>query len=715
MRNLSSLRFSAIALTLLFAFSVASRAEATNGSRALITSAVNENDLVTLSGNTRPEAIPANDRGAVSGDLLLKNMQLQLRRPAEQEKALETYIDNLQKPGAANYHQWLTAEQYGRQYGLNKSDLAKVSSWLQSHGFTVNLVYASGMVIDFTGTVAMVRQAFHTDIHNLEVNGQMHVANMSDPKIPAALAPAVVGVGQLHDFKPNTMFVKKTNYTTQIDGATYYLVLPADLATIYNLNPLFAAGTTGEGQTVVVVEDSNMLHGDWVTFRSILGLSSYTSGSLELVHPASSGTNNCFNPGVNGDSGEASIDAEYASSSAPGATIEMATCQDTFTFGGLIAIENILNASSQPPAIISMSYGICEATGGAALNSQFYSTFQQAVSEGVSVFVSAGDAAAAGCGRGEPTTTTGIGITGWGETPYNVAVGGTDFGDSYLNENSTYWSATNGPTYGSALSYVPEVPWNDSCASDLISSFLGYPTPWDFCRSSLGTEFYNNVGGSGGPSACATGTPSTRGVVSGTCQGYAKPSWQKGFGTVNDGVRDIPDVSLFAANGVWSHFYLACDSAGGSPCTAPPSLTNWFGAGGTSFSSPILAGMQALVNQVNGSRQGNPNVVYYQLGANEYGSSGNASCDSTLGNAVASNCVFYDVTLGNMDVDCVGSFDCYAPDGKSVGVLSTSDTSYQPAYASGPGWDMATGLGTVNAYNLVNQWSTVAPRASGDK
>ncbi|MGC1227642.1 MAG: protease pro-enzyme activation domain-containing protein, partial [Candidatus Sulfotelmatobacter sp.] len=156
MRNLSSLRFSAIALTLLVSLTVVSPAGATNGSRALITSAVNENSLVTLSGNTRPEANAANDRGRVSDDFVLQNMQLQLRRPAEQEQALEAYIDDLQKPGSSNYHQWLTAAQFGQQYGLNKSDLTKISAWLQGHGFTVNLVYASGMVIDFTRTAGMI-------------------------------------------------------------------------------------------------------------------------------------------------------------------------------------------------------------------------------------------------------------------------------------------------------------------------------------------------------------------------------------------------------------------------------------------------------------------------------------------------------------------------------------------------------------------------------
>jgi subtilase family serine protease len=712
MRNFSSLRFSAIALTLLL-FTVA--ANATAGSRPLITSAINEASLVTLEGNTRPEANAANDRGRVSDNLVLENLQLQLRRPAEAEQALDKYIDDLQKPNSASYHQWLTAQQYGERYGLNSADLNAISSWLKGHGFTVNVVYASGMVIDFSGTAGMIREAFHTEIHNLSVKGQNHIANMSDPRLPEALAPAVIGIAQLNDFKPHAMYQTKTNYTVNQGGTEYYIVVPSDLATIYNLNPLFSAGTTGKGQTVVVVEDSNFLKQDWLAFRSVLGLSGYTSGRLEIKHPASSGTNNCIDPGINGASGEAALDAEWSSAAAPDATIEMITCGDKGTFGGLIAVQNLLNASSAPPAIISMSYGICEAFGGSALNASFNSAFQQAVTEGVSVFVSAGDAAAAGCGRGESADTYGVGITGWGETPYNVAVGGTDFGDTYLGENSTYWSSKNNADFGSALSYVPEIPWNDSCASVLISTIEGFSTTYGssgFCNSSTGVEFQNTVGGSGGPSGCATGKPAVQGVVSGTCKGYAKPSWQAGLGVHNDGVRDIPDVSLFAANGVWAHYYVFCDSIGGPSCTAPP--VNWAGAGGTSFSSPILAGMQALVNEVNGNRQGNPNVAFYQLANNEYGTTGDAACNSTLGNGAASSCVFYDITLGDIDVDCTGSVDCYTPSG-SVGVLSTSDSAYKPAYGTNVGWDGATGLGSVNAANLVSQWSTVAPKAAWEK
>jgi subtilase family serine protease len=712
MRKVLFLQFSAIALALVFNLNLAFGADVAshgNQSRALITSAIDENVRVTLEGNTRLEANAKNDRGRVPDELSLDHMQLQLRRAPEQEAALEQYIKELQTPGSANYHQWLEAREFGEQYGLAKEDLHAITKWLQGHGFTVNVVYRSRMAIDFSGTAGMVRQAFQTEIHRLDVDGKSHIANMSDPRIPAALAPAVVGIASLHDFKPHAMHHPKANYTFTSGGFTYQALVPGDLATIYNLNPLFKAGITGVGQTVVVVEDTNLKNppSDWNTFRSTFGLTAYTGATLTTLHPASSGTNNCANPGVNGDDAEASLDVEWATAAAPSAAIELISCADTaVTFGGIIAVQNLINASSTPPAIMSMSYGECEALTGATLNAMFNSAFQQAVTEGVSVFVSSGDDAAAGCDRDATAATHGIAVTGWGETPYNVAVGGTDFSDLYSNTVNTYWNSTNSSTYESAISYIPEIPWNDSCAGKLLANFLSGSTitygTSGFCNTTTGEEFLNTIGGSGGPSKCATGSGAT-------CKGYAKPSWQTGLGVPADGVRDIPDVSLFASNGFWGHYYVFCYSDatyGGTPCTLPPS--GWAGAGGTSFSSPIMAGIQALVNQKNGSPQGNPNVVYYALAANEYGTTGDPHCNSSLGNKVATSCIFYDVTEGDMDVNCTGSKNCYL-DGATNGVLSTSDKAYRPAYGTTKGWDFATGLGTVNALNLVKQWKSVAP------
>ncbi len=688
-------------------------AQAQSGQHVLITQNVDESKLVTLKGNTRPEAKAKYDRGLAPGNLAMDHLLLQLKRSPEQERELQQLIDQLTDKSSPNFHHWLTAKEFGERFGVAKQDRETIQSWLKSHNLKVNVDYTNGLLIDFSGTAGQVREAFHTEIHQLEVKGVKHFANMSDPRIPAALAPAVVGVVSLHDFKPHTMYKPRADYTATVNGSTYYLVVPGDLATIYNLNPLFSAGISGQGQTVVVIEDTDVFTtADWTSFRSVFGLSSFTGASFTQIHPAPpSGQNNCTDPGANGDDTEAILDAEYASASAPSAAIVLASCRGSATFGGLIALENLLNESSSPPEIVSMSYGECEALTGATLNASFNSTFQQAVTEGVSVFVSSGDDSAAGCDRDASAATHGIGITGWGSSPYDVSVGGTDFGDTYAGTNSTYWSATNSPTYESAKSYVPEIPWEDSCASLLIAQFEGFSQTYGssgFCNSSAGeANFLSTGGGSGGPSGCATGAPSQSGVVSGSCAGWPKPSYQSILGNPSDGVRDIPDVSLFAANGVWLHYYPFCFSGpGGASCSLPPN--KWPGAGGTSFSSPIMAGIQALIDQKAGGRQGNPNPTYYSLAAAEYGASGDSSCSSTLGNATGSSCIFYDVTQGDMDVNCTGTHNCYLPSGTN-GVLSTSNSAYQPAYGTTTGWDFATGIGSVNAYNLVNNWPGGSP------
>jgi subtilase family serine protease len=707
---------SAILASLCFLF--VDRAQA--ASSALITQSVDESKLVTLAGNTRPEAKTKSktDRGLVADSLPMEHMMLQLKRSAEQERELEKFIDDIQDKSSPNFHHWITAKEFGERFGLATQDLDTIQSWLQAHGFKVNVVYDNGMLIDFSGTAGQVRTAFHTEIHKLNANGVKHIANMSDPKIPAALAPAVAGVVSLHDFAPHTMYQPKANYTISSGGSTYYAVVPADLATIYNLNPLFSGGISGQGQTIVLIEDTDLYStADWTTFRSVFGLSSYTDGSLTQIHPSpATGPNNCIAPGVNSDDAEAALDVEYASASAPSATLELASCADTTTFGGLIALQNIVNGSA-PPALISMSYGECEAYNGAASNAAYNAIYQQAVIEGISVFVSAGDYGASMCTNDSYFASRGIGVSGLASTPYNVAVGGTDFGDTYAGTNSTYWSPTNTSSYGSALSYIPEIPWNDTCGSQLIAEYYGYSTTYGengFCYSAEGEYYWGIVAGSGGPSGCATGTPGQTGIVGGTCAGYAKPSWQSLTGNPSDGVRDLPDVSLFAANGYWGHYYPYClsDPSYGYTCTGSPDT--WEGGGGTSFSSPIMAGIQALVNQKTGERQGNPNPTYYSLAAAEYGASGDNSCNSTLGNTASSSCIFYDVTLGDMDVPCSNTdVNCFDTSGSFpngvLGVLSTSNTAYQPAYGTSTGWDFATGIGTLNATNLVNNWPEPAP------
>jgi hypothetical protein len=687
----------------------------------LITQAVNDGSLVALSGNTRPEAKnPANDRGRVNDAMPMPHLMLQLRRPAAQEQALATLIDQLHDPKSPNYHHWLTANQIGAQFGPAASDIATVTNWLTQHGFAVNTVYPNGMAIEFSGTAGQVRSAFHTEIHYLSVNGATHFANVTDPQIPAALAPVVAGIVSLHDFRPHPQAVHKPQAIGEFTKSGNFYISPPDLATIYNFNQAFNGGITGKGQTIYLVEDSDIYTNggnvnDWATFRTGFGIpvANYPGASLNTIHP-----NSCADPGVNGDDSEAIIDAEYASAAAPSAAIVMAVCDD---FAGMMQFM-FNNPQAYPPAIISMSYLECEAGNGAAANLAFKNAYQTGVAEGWSIFVSAGDEGAGGCNYGGETVTDGVGVNGLGSTVYNVAVGGTDFGDTFAGQNSTYWSSTNTSTFGSALSYIPEIPWNSTCGSQLFATFEGFATTYGtsgFCNSSFAANtdkgFYLlNWAGSGGQSLCAQGSASVPGVISGTCTGWPKPSWQSGFlGNPADTVRDLPDVSMFASFDPWHHAYAICfsdTSNDGTPCTGTASgwSTGW---GGTSFGSPIWAGIQALINQYTGSIQGNPNPVLYQLAAAEYGASGSSTCNSSNGNAVSSSCIFYDVTAGDMVAPCTkypgttNYYSCYLPSG-TYGVMSTNPSAYAPAFATNTGWDFATGIGTVNVYNLITNWTS---------
>lgn len=675
--------------------------------RVFIPRPIDQSRIITLAGNTRPEAIAQNDLGKVPDSFALDHMLLQLKRSPEREEALKEFIDQQHDSASPNFHKWLTATQFGQIYGPSPLDIDTVSDWLRGKGFAVNTVYPSGMMIDFSGTAGQVSAAFGTEIHRLSVDGQNHIANMSDPRIPEAFAAVVAGIVSLHDFRPLSMKLSPTpKYGIELE-----LVVPADLATIYDLKPAFAAGLTGQGQTIAVLEDSDLFNtADWYTFRKVFGLSTYTSGALSEINPAPpKGGSNCTDPGSNGADGEATIDAEWASAAAPDATIVVATCADsTVSLGVLFAAQNLINGS-HPPQIISMSYGYCEPFNGVTQNAAYNAAYQQAVAEGVSVFVSAGDAGPAGCDR-TIAAAHGISVSGMASTAYNVAVGGTDFADSSQHTNSTYWGPTNSSTFGSALSYIPEIPWNDSCAGSILATFNGFSVGYGtsgFCGSSLAAEFGNltTAAGSGGPSGCATGVPAANFVVGGTCKGYPKPSWQMGVpGIPADGVRDLPDVSLFAANGVWGHYYVYCltdPSNGGAPCEGPPFPYpdgTWSGAGGTSFAAPILAGIQALVNQqMGGGSQGNPNPVYYKLAAS----------------SVAST-VFHSITTGDIVVNCSGDINCFGTgfEGRGRGTefdgngaLSTSSQTYAPAFAAGSGWNFATGLGSVDAYNLIMNWS----------
>src|SRR5580692_3045855 len=349
---------------------------------------------------------------------------------------------------------------------------------------------------------------------------------------------------------------------------------------------------------------------------------------------------------------------------------------------------------------MSESYGICELGLGTAGNQFYNSVWQQAAAQGITAMVSAGDSGSAGCdGHDNPAPSPaefGLQVSGFASTPYNVAVGGTDFND--LSNPTTYFSSTNNPTTQlSAKRYIPEVPWNDSCTSQALV-FFGFPSnALENCNDQqlLDVNVFT-VGGSGGKSACTANDGQHVASCSG---GYAKPSWQTGTGVPSDGKRDIPDVSLFASSGFYTNsFYIVCeaDQTSGVYCDVDPQAFDFLGIGGTSASSPAFAGIMALVNQKTASRQGNANYILYKLAAQS-----GASCASA--GTPASTCIFYDITTGTNAMPC----DDTVPVPANCGTAGAEGIGILTGYNSTAGYDLATGLGSVNAANLVNKWSTV--------
>jgi hypothetical protein len=711
----------------IFLFAPAVVSAQTSAVQSRITAAIDERSLTLLKGNTHPLARPEFDRGAAPGSLPMRRMLLVLKRSPDQEAALNALMDQQQDPSSPNFHKWLTPAQFGQQFGPSDQDIQTITSWLQSHGFQIAKVSNGRTVIEFSGTAGQVQETFHTAIHKFNVNGEDHWANSSDPQIPAALAPVVAGVDTLYNFPRHAMHhldgvVSRSKASGKLKSASPLFTLggecgvpgvgcyglgPYDFATIYNVLPLWTANpaTDGTGQTISIVAESDISLQDIRSFRSYFGLPA-SDPNIILDGP---------DPGiVMGDETESDLDVEWAGAVAKGAAIDFVISQSTEASLGVdLSAQYIVDNNLAP--IISESYGICELFLGSA-GIQFYNQlWQQASAQGITALVSTGDSGSAVCDRNAGTPGAaefGLSVNGFASTPYNVAVGGTDFFD--LTNPNTYWSGTNSvppgspagtPATVSALSYIPETTWNDSCTNAVFGNLLGFsPNAETNCNDSelINAGFVTAVGASGGKSSCTTYDGTNPTACTG---GYPKPSWQTGTGVPSDGKRDVPDVSMFAASGSPSGaFFLICEAdalpPGVTSCDSTDSNTNFLGVGGTSASTPAFAGIMALVDQKTGARQGNANYVLYPLAAKS-----GASCNSS--NGAGANCVFYDVTNGTIAMPCaVTSPNCnISIAGDQVGLLFANNA---PAYNAVTGYDLATGLGSVNAANLVSKWQAFA-------
>ena len=689
------------------------------GRAGLISQAVSDSERVVLKGNVHPLATKAADRGAVPDSMPAERMLLILQRSPERERAFEAAIQSLHDRNSASFHKWLTPAQFGAEWGAADSDVAAATAWLESHGFQVKGPTAGRTAIEFSGNAGQIREAFHAEIHSYLVDGELHHANATNPEIPAALAPLVSGVSTLNDFgikselkrgermvyntttnsvepKANTANSKSNTAHPELTGFSstgpFLLLTPADIATIYNspiraLNPA-AKGKTidGSGAKIGLVGDSNISVSQNANYRKLFGLSAKAPTVI---------IDGDTDPGVNADAGEAYLDTEVANGIAPNAQVYLYTAANSKTDSGIV-LAALRAINDNTVDILSLSFGDCEVGLGTSLNQFFSSLWEQAAAQGISVTVSTGDSGSAGCD--DPSTEVkalyGLQVNGLASTPYNIAVGGTDFAallgpDGTGTDFKQYVSGTNDPkTKRSALGYIPEVPWNETTSS--------YPPGPIATTTAEPNPYWSIYAAGGGKSNCAVGDVTDAGALE--CHaGYPKPSWQSATGVLADHVRDLPDVSLMAGSGVYGAGWAICTDidtdVNDNPvhdCTPgsdglPSNQYYLYVVGGTSASAPAFAGMLALVKQSTGERQGQANYSLYHL-AQKYPE------------------IFHDVTTGTNAVPCVkGSESC---------ALNEAGYYYLTGYNAGAGYDLATGLGSVDVTAMLAHWASAGLAAT---
>jgi hypothetical protein len=575
-----------------------------------------------LPGTIQPLLASAVDEGEVEPSLLLARITLHFKMTDAQQADLDRLLQLLQDPSRPEYHQWLTPEQFAARFGLSESDVAQITGWLRHWGFTGIQPARSRTFVAMAGTASQVRLAFGTGIRRYRVNEKLHYANSSDPVLPRALEGVVSGIGGLSDFHPKPHGIRsssKPRFTSNLSGN--HFVAPGDFAVIYNVQPLYDAGIDGTGQKIAIAGQNDIRVSDIEAFQAASGLP--IKDPKIILDGSDPGTDS-------GDLTESDLDIEWAGAVARGATIVFVNSQDAFASATYAIDQDVA-------PVLSISYGACEAQTPSTQILALNSVFQQANAEGITVVAASGDQGAADCDEpvnasGQPPSSAsqGLAVDFPGSSPYVTGAGGTEFNDN----GQSYWSASNNSNAGSALSYIPEIAWNDTAADGYLS------------------------GSGGGASAL-----------------FAKPSWQKGTGVPADGFRDVPDIALSASPD--QDPYLIC-SAGWCTNGFRDSQTDLDVIGGTSVAVPTFAGIVALINQKMHSRQGNINPALYALASEAPG-------------------VFHDITAGNNVVPCV--------------VRTPDCADGTMGFTTGPGYDQVTGLGSVNANNLVSAMDGIEQKA----
>ena len=629
-----------------------------------ITSAIDSSSRVPLAGSRSPRAAAADDLGAVPATLQLHGISLLFSRSPVQQAALDALVAAQQNPASPLYHQWITPDQYAAQFGVASSDIAAAEAWLEQQGFSIDSVSRSHNRILFSGTAAQVAAAFGAPLHyylspaTALQPSQKHFAPSTDLTLPSALASSVLAIGNLSDFHLVPHILRSApqaaqpRFTSSATGNHY--LTSGDLATIYDITPAWNSGYIGSNQSIAVIGQSAVNLSDIANFQNAVGIAGKTP-IVTLV--PDTGTSAIV---ADGDEAESDLDLEYSSTIAKGAQVYFVYTGNNNNFG---AFDSIVYAIDQKIApIISSSYGDCEPNLGQSEYTSYNASLEQAAAQGQTVVSAAGDEGSTDCyGEYKSTQTTQneqLAVDFPGSSQYVTSVGGTEFpAADVASGNNTYFDAQSSTdVISSAKSYIPEMVWNDDVAAGAAS-----------------------VGCTG--KGCAPLSAGGGGVSIFTTQ----PSWQSGtvagVAIASPGHRMVPDIAMTASpynaplafctsdKTFWSTSQTGSCTDGLRDGSAGVLTVG----GGTSFEAPTFSALVAIINQAkNSTGQGVVNPTLYSIAA--------TSAYSTA---------FHDITSGGNQ--CLsGAAYCSSP--------GTTD------FAAVPGYDEASGLGSIDFFNLLTAW-----------
>lgn len=557
----------------------------------------------------RPAAT-AQDLGATAADATQTvSIVLKLRHADE----LDAFIADTVDPDSPRYHRFLSVDQFRAAFAPSRDDIRRVSDFLKSNGISVDEVYASGLIIKATGTAAQFTQAFQAILHDYKDKQGRHFRRpMHGHKVPGHLDDVILYVAgldtQSSQFMPHSTRAKAQ--AAKLGEKLPRVVLPAgnntatgvpgsfttgDVANLYGVNPLYARGITGKGQTIGIATLADFYPSDAYTYWSSIGLKVAQNrikqvrvdGGAELSSDAGSG--------------ETTLDVQQSGGMAPGAKIVVYDAPNTEAgfidvFYKAVAdnVVDTLSVSWGSPEILNYEIPGVSSESRAALVA-YHQVFAEAAAQGISTFASAGDDGAYDSNSVAPYPAFSkiLTVDSPASDPYVIAAGGTTIaGDIELSKGTIH------------------IPTEQVWGWDYFNPYLIANYGNDY------KDYYFSAGGGGGVSVFWP-TPDYQKNTKGIRRSEPNQVWtytdpdsdvQSYLFTVPAHVkgRNLPDISL---NSDPYTGYLVYSTTDGG----------WIaGYGGTSFASPQLNGIFALISQAKSSRLGLLHPVLYNGRADEW-------------------------------------------------------------------------------------------------